>query len=85
MEIESIIAQKEILNSEFSQVSVVYSTPIYSLIPIVLFDETKSIEYLKFNSKILANDYVAHDLLEDIGVAVAYVPFMNINNFFFDK
>ena len=85
MEIESIISQKEILNSDFSEVSVVYSTPIYSLVPTILFDETKASEYLKFNTKILANDYVAHDLLEDLGIAVAYVPFMNINNFFFEK
>ena len=85
MEIESIISQREILNSDFSDVSIVYSTPIYSLVPIVLFEETKASEYLKFNSKILANDYVAHDLLENSGIAIVYVPFMNINNFFFDK
>lgn len=85
MEIESVISQREILNSHFEEVSLVYSTPIYSLVPIVLFDETKTSEYLKFNSKILANDYVAHDRLEKSGIAVAYVPFMNINNFFFEK
>jgi len=85
MEIESIISEKEILNSTFTDVSLIYSTPVYSLIPTVLFDETKTSEYLKFNSKILANDYVAHDELDTWGITVAYVPFMNINNFFFEK
>jgi len=85
MEIEAVIAENNALNADFSEVSVVYSTPIYSLIPSVLFDETKASEYLKFNSKILANDYVAHDVLENLGITVAYVPFMNINNYFFEK
>ena len=81
----AIISQNEILNSHFHSVTIVYSTPIYSLVPIILFDETKASEYLKFNSKILVNDYVAHDILEDLGFAVVYIPFMNINNFFFEK
>lgn len=85
MDIESIMFENDILNSVFSEVSVVYSTPIYSLVPFPLFDETKSSEYLKFNSKILANDYMAHDVLEKHDIVVVYVPYMNINNFFFEK
>ena len=85
MDIESIMFQNDILNSTFSEVSVIYSTPVYSLVPAPLFDETKASEYLKFNSKILANDYMAHDVLENLDIVVVYVPFMNINNFFFEK
>ncbi|MEH6763160.1 MAG: DUF3822 family protein [Aequorivita antarctica] len=85
MDIETIMFKNDILNESFSEVSVIYSTPIYSLIPGALFDETKASEYLKFNSKILANDYMAHDVIEDQDIVVVYVPFMNINNFFFDK
>ncbi|WP_078056380.1 DUF3822 family protein [Aequorivita aquimaris] len=85
MEIETIMFKNEILNTAFAEVSVVYSTPVYSLVPAPLFDETKASEYLKFNSKILANDYMAHDLVENQNIVVVYVPFMNINNFFFEK
>ena len=85
MDIETVIAQHNILNSKFSEVSIVYATPIYSLVPSSLFDETKASEYLKFNSKILANDYMAYDVLENQNIVVVYVPFMNINNFFFEK
>ena len=85
MDIESIIFKNEILNSSFSEVYVIYSTPVYSLVPASLFDETKASEYLKFNSKILANDYMAHDVLENEKIVVVYVPLMNINNFFFEK
>ena len=85
MEIENLISENEILQQNFSDVSLIYSTAIYSLVPTILFDETKASEYLKFNSKILANDYIAHDVLETQGIVVVYVPFMNINNFFFEK
>lgn len=85
MDIESIMSQNNILNSSFSEVTVVYSTPIYSLVPAPIFDKTKASEYLKFNSKILANDYMAHDVIEKHDIVVVYVPFMNINNYFFEK
>lgn len=85
MDIESILFKNNILNSDFSEVTVIYATPVYSLVPASLFDETKASEYLKFNSKILANDYMAHDVLENQDIIVVYVPFMNINNFFFEK
>src|SRR5690554_2203679 len=69
----------------YSEVSLVYATNLYSLVPSVLFDETKASEYLKFNSKILANDYVTYDTVEEKGIKVVYVPFVNINNWFFEK
>ena len=73
MDIESTMFKNDILNTSFSEVTVIYSTPIYSLVPAPLFDETKASEYLKFNSKILANDYMAHDILEDYGIVVVRV------------
>ncbi|MEM0516947.1 DUF3822 family protein [Aequorivita flava] len=85
MDIETIVSNNEILNTSFSDVTVVYATPVYSLVPAPLFNETKASEYLKFNSKILANDYMAHDVVENHNIVVVYVPFMNINNFFFEK
>lgn len=85
MEIESIMFNNEILNSNFQEVTLVYSSPIYSLVPLSLFDKTKASEYLKFNSKILANDYMAQDILQDHDLVVVYVPFMNVNNFLFEK
>lgn len=85
LEIESIISENEELQNDFQEVTLVYSNPVYSLVPLVLYDETKSSEYLKFNSKILANDYIANDVLETEELVVVYVPFININNFFFDR
>ncbi len=83
-DIEELLEQEE-LDRSYKEVVLVYATDVYTLVPGSLFDETKASEYLKFNSKILANDYVAHDRLEGQEQVVVYVPYMNVNNFMFDR
>lgn len=85
LEIEALISKTEALNLEFQEVIVVYSTKMYATVPKLLFEESKASEYLKFNSKILSTDYIAHDIIDSQDLVVVYVPFVNINNFFFDK
>lgn len=85
MELEAVMFKNDILNNHFAEVSVVHSTSVYSLVPSQFFDKTKASEYLKFNSKLLANDYMAHDVIDNQDLVVVYVPFMNINNFLFEK
>ena len=41
-------------------------------------------DYLKFNSKILSNDYITHDDLAQGDIVNVYVPYVNINNFIYD-
>ena len=84
-EIDAEIAENEILQSKFDEVLVIYSNNVYTTVPVSLFDETKASEYLKFNSKILANDFIAHDIIESYDVVLIYIPFVNINNYFFER
>ena len=84
-DLEEILSDNNVFNIDFEEVTVVYSTPIYTVVPSSLFDPTKASEYLKFNSKILANDYISHDELNNKEVLVVYVPYININNFLFEK
>lgn len=72
-------------NSVFKEVSVIYETPVYTVVPELFFDERKASEYLKFNSKILVNDYISHDRLDFLNLVVVYVPLMNLNNALFEK
>ncbi|MCW5520795.1 DUF3822 family protein [Aureitalea sp. L0-47] len=65
-------------------VKVIYSNPEYALVPSTLFDESKASDYLKFNSKILVNDYIAWDEVQNRGLHVVYVPYVNVNNFLYD-
>lgn len=85
MEIEKVFSENKLFQSNFQEVTIIYSTPIYSLVPASLFDETKASEYLKFNSKILANDFIAYDSIDTQDLVIVYVPFVNINNYFFER
>lgn len=73
------------LTTDFEEVVLLYATPLYTVVPDSLFDETKASEYLKFNSKILAGDFIAHDHMESIDAVVVYVPFININNIIYER
>jgi len=84
-EVDAVISENEILQSKFDEVIVIYSNNIYTTVPLSLFDETKASEYLKFNAKILSNDFIAHDILESFDIAVIYIPLVNINNYFFER
>lgn len=83
--IKQILSEHAELQLDFNDVTVIYATNLYSVVPTPLFDETKASDYLKFNSKILANDFIAYDVIEPNNITIVYVPFVNINNFFFDK
>lgn len=85
LQLEEEITTQTVLQEDFEEVSVIYATDVYSLAPSSLFDETKASDYLKFNSKILANDFITHDTIENYEMVVVYVPFVNINNYLFDR
>jgi len=83
--IERVFYETPSLQGKFKEVSIIYATNLYTLVPQTLFDDTKTSEYLKFNSKMLSNDVVVHDVVENHGIVVVYVPYMNINNYLFDR
>lgn len=73
------------LQENFSDVTILYATTLYALVPTPLFDEKMASEYLKLNSKILANDFIAYDTLENNDITIVYIPYININNFLFER
>ncbi|MDC8004112.1 DUF3822 family protein [Aureisphaera galaxeae] len=85
LEMDTTLRGTPELAGAFEVVQLIYSTPTYCTVPQTLFDENKASEYLKFNTKILSNDYIAHDTLKSQGIVVVYVPFMNINNYIFER
>jgi hypothetical protein len=85
LNLKSIFNQNKELNNTFNEVSIIYATSLYSLVPSNLFDASKTSEYLKFNSKILATDFIAFDTIENYNITIVYIPFININNYLFDR
>lgn len=75
---------KPVFSQDFSEVVVVHQNELSSFIPNELYDESFSADYLKYNSKILKSDYIAHDDLGHLEAKNVYVPYVNVNNYIID-
>lgn len=87
---ETLLKIKEVLAvnadefSDIKDVTVIHLNPLFSLVPKELFEESNLTSYLKFNTKLFDNDYIAFDIIDTQNIVVIYVPFTNINNYFFE-
>lgn len=82
--LEQLFKTHNLDTGQFSEVIVVHSNGLFSLVPKSLFNVNELANYLKFNTKILANDHIAYDDLENCDMVNVYVPFVNINNYIFE-
>ena len=83
--LDFIINESDINSYNVISVKLIVFNKLSTLIPLNLFDENLSLHYLKFNSKLLKNDYAANDLIEEVGAVNVYIPFININNYLVEK
>ncbi|MEH6407219.1 MAG: DUF3822 family protein [Leeuwenhoekiella sp.] len=84
-QIIEIFADNHVLQADFKSVEVVYKNELFTLVPSALFDKSKLTDYLKYNIKILQTDYVAYDEINEHNLVNVYIPYTNINNYFFDR
>ena len=83
-EIQSFFEQQPLLQHKFKQVDVVYVNELFTLVPKALLDKNNLTDYLKFNTKILSTDFVVYDELDTHDLVNVYIPYANLNNYFFD-
>lgn len=84
-ELKVLFENESTLNNSFTNVTIVHNNDLSTLVPEALFNKNHVADYLKFNSKILKSDFIAYDsILENSSVNV-YVPYININNYIYDK
>jgi hypothetical protein len=81
--LKTLLEKHQLINAPFAEVVVVHSNGLFSFVPESLFDEKEMANYLKLNAKILANDHIAYDTLDNHDIINVYVPFVNINNYIF--
>lgn len=70
--------------SNVGSVKVIHAVNEYTAVPSDLFDSRKASDFLKFNTRILSNDFIAWDQIGEFKVHMVYIPLVNINNFLFD-
>ena len=84
-ELKVLFENESTLNNSFTNVTIVHNNDLSTLVPEELFNKNHVADYLKFNSKILKSDFIAYDsILENSSINV-YVPYININNYIYDK
>ena len=83
--IEQIVSENTLFNQEFETITVVHQNTLSTLVPSALFNEKELNSYLDYSIKTLATDYIAFDSLAQAEVKNVYVPYVNLNNFFFQK
>ena len=71
------------LRNSFSSVKIIHYNNLSTVVPEPLFDKKNALSYLKFNSKILKNDYVAYDRIFNNECVNVFIPYVNINNYIF--
>ena len=72
-----------VLRNSFSSVKIILYNNLSTVVPEPLFDKKNALRYLKFNSKILQNDYVAYDRIFNNECVNIFIPYVNINNYIF--
>ncbi len=81
--LEKLFQRHELGQQQFDEVVVVHRNTLFGLVPKSLFHSDKLMEYLKFNTKVLAADVLSYDEVEHQDLVNVYVPYMNINNYIY--
>lgn len=83
--LKEVFETEECLSTPFSEVLIIHHNQLSTLVPKSLFNEDNLADYLKFNAKILQTDFITYDFINTNDSANVYVPYVNINNFIFEK
>ncbi len=83
--LKTIIDTNTIFDQDFQKITCIYQNELACIVPEPIFDEGNLADYLKFNAKILRNDFISHDKIASLNAVNVYVPLVNFNNYIFEK
>lgn len=81
--LKQLFREHKIDQDQFSEVVAVHRNNLFGFVPQPFFDTDELANYVKFNTKILANDHIAFDEIKPYALVNVYVPFVNINNYIY--
>lgn len=83
--VEIIFKENRLLQETYKKVTVFHDNSLVTLVPSEYFEEAHLSAYLENNIKLLEDDHIAFDMLENEGIYIVYVPYVNINNLLFSS
>lgn len=84
-EIKKLFNHNSVLKQKFEAITIIHQNNLSTLVPAGLFKEDELQLYLDYNIKTLTNDFIAFDSLSQLEIKNVYVPYININNYFFQQ
>ncbi|MCK5825073.1 MAG: DUF3822 family protein [Ichthyobacteriaceae bacterium] len=82
--VAEIFKTSDLLNLKFSNVKVSHVNSISTLVPEPLFEPENLKDYLGFTQKLLNNEFLAYDKLDNLDVVNIYSPYDEVNDFLVD-
>jgi len=83
--VSSIFIDDKTLQSDFKEINVIHQNNLSTIVPSEYFDPKELKNYLGYNIKTLANDYITHDDFTKLDAKNIYIPFVNLNNYLFQN
>lgn len=82
--VKELFAQEKLLQHNYKTVFVTHFNNLVTQVPQPLFNKNNLALYLQYTVKVLENDFIAFDELNNSEIINVYIPFVNINNFLLD-
>jgi len=82
--VEEIFKKEDVLQLKYKTVSVIHFNNLVAQVPKTLFNKNNLTHYLKHTVKVLENDFITFDEINNSEIINVYIPFVNINNFLLD-
>lgn len=83
--LKHVFNTETILSEDFDKLSVIHVNELSTIVPKPIFNEDIIADYLKLNAKILKTDFITHDEITINDSVNVYVPYINVNNFIYDR
>jgi len=82
--VKELFAKEAVLQNNYKSVFVTHFNNLITQVPQPLFNKNNLEHYLQYTVKVLENDYISYDELNNSEIINVYIPFVNINNFLLD-
>jgi len=83
-QLKTELGSNAVFSEDFNDVLVIHQNELATLVPEEFYNSANKTDYLKFNSKILKNDFITEDNIAINKSVNVYVPYVNINNYIFE-
>ena len=83
-ELKDILNKNELDFKKFENIKLLQQNNLSVLVPDELYSEKQKRTYLKYNTQIRNDDFIAVDNLNNLKIKNIYIPYININNYLVD-